>query len=190
MTVATTKPGKPSLGSFREQLRNIEEDTKDLCADLTPEQLTRQPLSGGWSVQECLVHLNVTGELYLAKMEPVLEASRARGEKGQAPLRYGLLGGPFIRSQEPPVHFKAKAPEVFRPVQTPDESVLPNFLAFQESVRDLLVRAEGLPLTKLSVTSPASKWLKLSVFEAFGLLLAHERRHLWQARRVKSELVP
>lgn len=189
MSVAATKMGKPSLASFEEQLRDLEEDAEGLCAGLTPEQFTQQPLSGGWSVQECLVHLNVTGELYLERLEPLLQAAKVEGKRGNAPLRYGLLGGLFIRSQEPPVRRHVKAPEVFRPVPTPDASVLPTFLALQERIRNLLLRTEGLPLNQLTLASPASKWLRMSVSEAFGLLLAHERRHLWQARRVKNELV-
>lgn len=190
MTVATTKIGKPSVASFEAQLRDIEEDAKDLCADLTPEQLTRQPLSGGWSIQECLVHLNVTGELYLEKLEPIIDAANAEGKRGINPLRYGLLAGLFIRAQEPPVRWRMSSPRAFRPVFTQDASALPTFLDLQARMRDLLLRAEGLSVNKLMITSPESKWLKMSATEAFGLLLAHERRHLWQARRVKSELVP
>ena len=176
------------LEPFHQQLLELETEAKSLCAELTSAQLAQRPPSGGWSIQECLDHLNVTGELYLAKIESLIKASEASGERGQAPLRYGLLGGLFIRSQEPPVRRKIESPGVFRPVQTLDERVLPTFLALQERVRDLLVRSEGLPLTKLRLTSPASKWLKMSVFEAFGLLLAHERRHLWQAQRVREQI--
>ena len=190
MTVATTKIGKPSVASFEAQLRDIEEDAKDLCTDLTPEQLTRQPLSGGWSVQECLVHLNVTGELYLEKLEPAIDAANAEGKRGVNPLRYGLLTGLFIRAQEPPVRWRMASPKAFRPVAVPDASALPTFLDLQERMRDLFARTEGSPLNELKITSPESKWLKMSATEAFGLLLAHERRHLWQACRVKSELVP
>ena len=189
MTVAATKIGKPSVASFEAQLRNIEEDAKDLCAGLTPEQFTQQPLAGGWSVQECLVHLNVTGGLYLEMLEPVVGTAKAKGKKGNGPLRYGLLTGLFIRAQEPPVRWRMASPKAFRPVAVPDASVLPTFLSLQEKMRDFLLRAEGLPLNRLKITSPESKWLRMSVSEAFGLLLAHERRHLWQAWQVKNELV-
>ena len=188
MTVTATKIGKPSLASFEAQLRDIEEDAKDLCADLTPKQLTQRPLSGGWSVQECLAHLNVTGELYLEKLEPLIDATKASDKESNRPLRYGLLGGLFIRSQEPPVRRRVEAPQVFRPVSALDEAALPTFLALQTRIRGLLRRADGLPLNRLTISSPASKWLRMSATEAFGLLLAHERRHLWQARQVKNEI--
>jgi hypothetical protein len=34
------------------------------------------------------------------------------------------------------------------------------------------------------VQSPASHWIKISLNSGFALMAAHERRHLWQARRV------
>ncbi len=189
MTVTAKATGKPSVASFEAQLRDLEEDAKNLCVGLTPEQFTQQPLSSGWSVQECLVHLNITGELYLEMLMPVIGAAKANGEKGNGTLRYGLLTGLFIRAQEPPVRWRMASPKAFRPVAVPDASVLPTFLELQERMRDLLLRAEDLPLNKLKITSPESKWLRMSVSEAFGLLLAHERRHLWQAWQVKDELI-
>ena len=188
MSVAMTKPGKPSLESFHIELHAILDDVHDLCANLTPEQLATQPPTGGWSVQECLVHLNLTGELYCEQLEPVIDAAKASGERGRGPFRYGLLGGLFIRSQEPPVRYRMTSPKSFRPVPVPDNSALPTFLSLQERLQDLMHRAEGLPLNKLKITSPESKWLRMSVLEAFGLLLVHERRHLWQAREVKDTL--
>ena len=188
MSVTVPKPGKPSLAAFQQELRLIEKDANDLCADLTLEQFAQPPLTGGWSVQECLVHLNLTGGLYLEKLEPLLETAKASGEKSNAPLRYGLLGGLFIRSQEPPARYRMTSPKSFRPVPVPNETVLPTFLNLQARMGDLLNRAEDLPLNTLILTSPESRWLRMSASEAFGLLLAHERRHLWQARKVKSEL--
>ena len=166
------------LEPFHQQLLELEAEVNTLCADLTPEQFAQRPPSGGWSVQECLDHLNVMGKLYLERLEPVIESAKASGERGKRPLRYGLLGGFFVRSQEPPVRFRLKSPEIFQPkvqaVQSalvPDERVLPTFLALQGRLRDLLTRADGLPLTKLTITSPVTKLLKLSVLEAFGGIL-------------------
>ena len=182
------------LEPFHQQLLELETEAKALCAELTPAQLAQRPPSGGWSIQQCLDHLNVTGERYLENLEPAVEAARARGERGQGRYHYGLLGGLFIRSQEPPVRFRMKSPQLFQPTvqvssnATPNERVLPAFLELQERLRKLLTRADGLPLNGLKIASPESKWLKMSVFEAFGLLLAHERRHLWQAQGVKQQI--
>ena len=39
-------------------------------------------------------------------------------------------------------------------------------------------------LSKARVQSPASRWIRLDLGAGFALMAAHERRHLWQARRL------
>ena len=47
--------------------------------------------------------------------------------------------------------------------------------------------ADGLDLAAIRATSPASAKLKLPVGAVFGILTAHARRHLRQARRALNE---
>ncbi len=56
--------------------------------------------------------------------------------------------------------------------------------AYQEQFFDRLHRADGLDLARARVKSPVVSWLGFSLGAAFGLIAAHERRHLWQARKV------
>jgi hypothetical protein len=51
---------------------------------------------------------------------------------------------------------------------------------------DRLRQANGLDLSRARVRSPASKWLRMPLGSGFAVMTAHERRHLWQARRVTS----
>jgi hypothetical protein len=37
------------------------------------------------------------------------------------------------------------------------------------------------------VKSPAVSWIRLPLGSGFALMVAHERRHLWQARNVINE---
>jgi hypothetical protein len=41
----------------------------------------------------------------------------------------------------------------------------------------------GLDLASRMVPSPVSRHVRYSVLSAFHVLVAHQRRHLWQARR-------
>jgi hypothetical protein len=49
---------------------------------------------------------------------------------------------------------------------------------------DRLRQANGLDLARAKVRSPTYAWLRFSLGSGFALMLAHERRHLWQARNV------
>jgi hypothetical protein len=49
------------------------------------------------------------------------------------------------------------------------------------------VRAtSGLHLARIRITSPASRFFRMSLGQCFGMLAAHQRRHLWQARGVRD----
>jgi hypothetical protein len=49
-------------------------------------------------------------------------------------------------------------------------------------------QANGLDLSRVRVVSPLTSLMRMSLGQCFGLLAAHERRHLWQAARVREEL--
>jgi hypothetical protein len=58
------------------------------------------------------------------------------------------------------------------------------FRAYQVQYVDRLRQANGLDLTRARVRSPILRWLKLPLGTAFAFTTSHERRHLWQARRI------
>jgi hypothetical protein len=58
------------------------------------------------------------------------------------------------------------------------------FRAYQVQFVDRLRQANGLDLGRARVSSPVAAWVRLSLGSAFALMVAHERRHLWQARGI------
>lgn len=60
------------------------------------------------------------------------------------------------------------------------------FLALQDELAEHVNEAEGIDLRRLRLSSPAIPLLRISLGAWFEATLAHERRHLSQARRVLS----
>jgi hypothetical protein len=56
--------------------------------------------------------------------------------------------------------------------------------AYQVQYVDRLRQANGLDLARARVRSPVGAWLRFSLGAGFALMAAHERRHIWQARRI------
>ena len=82
---------------------------------------------------------------------------------------------------------RASAPKAFQP--EPGRSrhnVMAAFRAYQVQYVDRLRQANGLDLARARVASPALRWVRMPLGSAFAMTLAHERRHLAQARRVLS----
>jgi hypothetical protein len=66
--------------------------------------------------------------------------------------------------------------------------VLPDFLASQQQFLEAMERWNGRALDKVMVTSAFNKRLRYNIFSLFNVVAAHERRHLWQAQRVKDQI--
>ena len=62
--------------------------------------------------------------------------------------------------------------------------ILAAFRAYQVQYIDRLRQANGLDLARARVRSPAASWIHVPLGTGFMAMTAHERRHLWQARRV------
>jgi hypothetical protein len=175
------------LEDRRRQLEAVNTDARDLIAGLTDAQFNWRPAPDQWSIAECLDHLTVTNRELIRPLGAGIMDARAKGWLGRGPFRHGWLIGKFIRSMEPPVKRRFKAPRIFKPRSAmPLEEVAREFFETQGEVLRLINEANGVNLARVKITSPVTSWVKYSLGQAFDLIATHERRHLWQAREVKG----
>ena len=116
--------------------------------------------------------------------EGIADAIR-RGLYAPGPFRYNWFNRMVAGSMEPPYRMRTKAPKAFQP--PPDRSrqdVMAAFRAYQVQFIDRLRQANGLDLTRTRVASPVLTWWRMPLGTGLAFTTAHERRHLWQARRV------
>lgn len=176
------------------ELRAAGEEAETLAAPLDGEQLWWRPEPDRWSIGECLDHLVRTGEAYLGALDEALEGGRRLPPGADASRRRTLLGRWTPRLLEPPPRLRLPAPEAVRPraegaTTSPDraaEDVLPRFLALRGRLGERLETADALDVGRIRVTSPFLSLVRFDVVSAFHVVAAHERRHLWQARRVQE----
>ncbi|MDQ6827912.1 MAG: DinB family protein [Gemmatimonadota bacterium] len=177
------------LEVYRRELEKLKAEVNQMTAGLTDEQFNWRPPSGGWSVGDCLAHLNVTSAQYLPPIDATIADARAKKRLGRGPFKHSWFGKYFMRSMEPPAKRKLRAPRVFAPDTKPKRPavVVPAFLTFQEQLIDRVHAANGVDLGKSKVRSPAVSWLRLPLGVTFGVLVAHQRRHVWQAHQVMRD---
>ena len=177
----------PAIDVFQKQTRESVERGQALLVRLTPAQFNWRPAPGVWCVAECFDHLNVTNRLYCGQFESAVEEARQKGWTAGPHHRPGAFARWFIRSMEPPVTTKMKAPKVFRPLADLDYArVSSEWVSVHGHLLDIAKRFEPLDVGKAKVPSPAAKFVKMSVGTAFGIIAAHDRRHLWQAEQVMA----
>jgi hypothetical protein len=177
----------PDFDAFRQEFERISADADSLVSGLTDEQFNWQPASASWSIAQCIDHLNVTARLYLPKLDEGIADAIRRGQYGEGPFRYNWFGRFFVRTVEPPPRFRVKAPATFTPrTDRPRQEVMAAFRAYQVQFIDRLRQANGLDLARARVRSPAANWIRIPLGSGFAIMVAHERRHLWQARNVRN----
>lgn len=185
-----TRAGEPLVSDLRvyqQQIEAVNKDARDLLAGLSEAQVNWRPTPAHWSIVECLDHLTVTNRELMERIEAAINEARSKGLTARGPFRYGIIGNMIVRSMEPPVKMKFKAPKIFKPrPKLALEAVTQDFFTTQSEILRLIKRANGINLARVKITSPVTKLIKLSLGQAFGLIATHERRHLWQARQVKS----
>ena len=94
----------------------------------------------------------------------------------------------FLGLSEPPPKVRFRAPARFRPAAArPPDGVGREFMDWQEKLGERLVHADGLDLRRARHRSPAIGIFRWSLGTMFAVMLAHQRRHIWQARQVLNQ---
>ena len=191
-TEAATIEGAPEPADIRrlqDELEAAERDARALVDGLSEEQGEWCPEPGSWSVAHCLDHLATANRVYLAAMRPPAERARAEGRRRKGPAKPGLVGGLFVRQLEPPVAtwFKMRAPRTIRPRPAPRlRDAFAAFTVEQREVLAFLREHAGLDLAGVRFPNPFIRGVRFSLATGLHVIAAHERRHLWQAWRVRA----
>jgi DinB superfamily len=167
----------------------VERDARALVSGLTELSGAWRPDAKSWSVAECLDHLAIANREYLRAMQPAAERTLMQGRRRRGPARPGVIGRWFVRTLEPPVtsRFKRAAPERIRPRRAPSlGDSLGQFRASHDEVRAFLRRYADIDLAGARFPNPFVRGVRFSLATGLHVIAAHERRHLWQARRVRQ----
>ena len=151
-------------------------------------RLTRQPAAGKWSAAECLEHLAITNRAFLSALVPAVERLRSRGARATGDYRMEPAAR-FLRWMiAPPYRIKVPTTPPFVPAKAPDPAAaLASYLDYSAQLRAVLREADGLALDSEKIESPFSNRLRYNVYSAFRLIVAHDQRHLFQARHAAGE---
>ncbi|MEO0896930.1 MAG: DinB family protein [Bacteroidota bacterium] len=154
--------------------------------------LNMKSASDRWSPMECIKHLNLCGEFYLPETENVLSKS----PKGSHPIfKPGWLGNYFVEAIRPKAKlnkmktFKAMTPNEIRFGKECTDLALVQMKRWL----DLLEKSKEYNLSKISVATALSPFIKMRLGDIIRFNFHHIERHLVQAenewKAIESELV-
>jgi hypothetical protein len=173
------------LGGMLDELRAVGDDARKVFGRLSPAQLNWKPSAEQWSVGQCFDHLIKTNRCFFPDIERVAAGAYRSSLWGRVSPLSGFFGRLILKSLDPEKGRKTKAPRVFEPASSDvAEDVIEQFAAHQEELSGRMRATAGADLRGLKVTSPVSPVATYSLLDAYRIVVAHERKHFEQARRV------
>jgi hypothetical protein len=173
-------------GGVETELDAIRARAGALCSGLDAARFNWQPDGGRrWSIGQCLDHLTRTTRLYGERLEQAITPAPAANQEAAYP---NLAGRWLIWAMEPPPMIRLPAVAALQPASTldPDE-VCRAFSASLDYLSVVAARALGIDASRVRYANPLARDTRMfNVATGVLVMLAHDRRHLFQAERVRQ----
>jgi DinB superfamily len=172
------------------ELNAADERAKALATGLSTEQLNWRPTPDAWSVGQCLEHLCITNELYLAAISSSFPGESSLPVEPVSPVQEitpGRFSRWFITSfVEPSAQTKrARAPKKILPGPRVESAVLDRFLRSNQAARHVVRHAGNYDVNRIRFRNPFIPLLRFTVGAGLEIVSKHESRHLVQGEQVR-----
>ncbi len=169
------------LDLLEEHVENHIHDAVKIFQNLSAEELLKPSASGGWSIAQCLWHLNSYGDYYL----PEIKSGLDKKYPVNAVFKSTWLGNYFTQMMKPGAQMKKY--KAFKNHVPPDKldahKVVAEFIQQQEQLLSYLKQAKQTDMNRIRIPISILSWIKLKLGDVFQFIIAHDERHLQQARR-------
>ncbi|MCE7064785.1 DinB family protein [Dyadobacter sp. CY326] len=170
------------LYRLEDQVETHIADAIALFQNKSGEFLNRPSETGGWSIAQCLDHLNSYGDFYLPHIENKLSVAP---DSAQNTFSSSWIGAYFTNMMDPQTGKKKyKAMKGHIPASKLNaEQVVAEFIRQQEELLSRLRQARTKDLNAIKIPTSITKLIKLNLGDVFQFLIAHNERHMQQAKR-------
>jgi hypothetical protein len=176
-----------SFADVTDALADTARDARATFGALTVRQLNWRPDAARWSVAQCFQHLLTADRLMIhAAGEAVRNPPTSVWQR--LPLLPRLNGRLLIRSQSPGAPRKYTAPTKSRPStsELPGD-LIERFAAQHHEAAGWWQALDERIAARAIMISPFIPIVTYSVMDGLRLVVAHDRRHFEQARRITRE---
>jgi hypothetical protein len=174
-----------SLAGIQNALEEIARDAREQFGRLDAQQLNWRSDQTRWSVGQCFEHLLTTNRLIVRHADEALDRGRPQTIWQRLPVLPGVWGRMLIRSQSPSDARNFKAPPAAQPSPgSVAADVLTRFIQQQRESAAWIQTMDERAAAGAIMTSPFFDFITYSVPDGCRLMVAHNRRHFEQARRV------
>lgn len=176
------------LQKFLSEAPILIDTTNRQFSGLSDNQINWKPSEEKWSIGECIDHLVVTHKLYNSKIKELQPLFEDLGE-GSFKFKHTFSGRMILKYVDPNSTTKAKTFKVFKPsMRQINTNIIRSFCEEVETMISFAEKPHGADLTKLKISSPLTKLLKMNVGDALLINLYHDKRHLNQAEKIINDI--
>ena len=174
-----------SLIEVKNALEDIARDAEALFGGLNARQLNWRPDANRWSVAQCFDHLLTANRLILERADEALANAGPRTIWQRLPVLPAVFGWLLVRSQAPGGTRRFTAPPAAQPSASDIAADVVSRFVRQQRESAARVQAIGVrAAADVIMTSPFVTFITYSVLDGLRLMVAHDHRHVEQARRV------
>ena len=171
------------IAELKEDVQHILEAAEHI-RKADKNKLVYQLSKDKWSVVQILEHVNAYGRYYLPAIAKALEEDNT---PRKAWFESGFWGNYFTNSMKPTnvheIRNKMKAMKAYTfPNSLNVEQVENEFIQQQHILLGLLDKAKDKDLNAIRIPITITSLIKLKLGDIFRFLIAHEQRHMIQAR--------
>ncbi len=151
--------------------------------NMTAHDLLQPASNGGWSIAQCLDHLNSYGHYYLPKIQQGIAKNVHLPPKDT--FKSSWLGAYFIKMMDPETG-KKKYKAFKGHIPAPDldaYAVVAEFIQQQENLLIFLKEARSADLNSIRIPISIARFITLKLGDVFQFIIAHDERHIRQAMR-------
>jgi DinB superfamily len=169
------------------ELDIITHSFKTEFANLTGDQLNWKPSSKQWSIAQCMNHLIVVNETYFTIVDQIRDKSYYTPWYGKIRFITKSFGNIILGAVNPDRRKKMKTFAIWEPaISLVRSDILDQFEKHQQELKCLITSCEDLLERKTVISSPANRMIVYKLETAFDIIVAHEKRHLEQAKEVNQ----
>jgi uncharacterized damage-inducible protein DinB len=165
-------------------------DSAEFFQNSDQTKMAYSPDKQKWSVVQILEHLNAYNRHYLPLIEKELSVVT---QNNNAWFESGYWGEKFTKMMKPTnvyqVKNKMKAMKAYTFSNNLNiDHVLKEFQTHQDKLLKLLETAKSRDLNAIRIPITITSLIKLKLGDAFRFLIAHQQRHMIQARNTLKEM--
>lgn len=153
------------------------------CQNLDESTLLQPSPSGGWSIAQCLAHLNSYGHYYLPRLQQGLEMQP--GTPPSDAFVSSWLGTYLSKLMDPKTsRTRFKTIKRHQPIDALNpHQVVAEFINQQEILLRLLSMARKAEVNAVRIPLSVVVWVRLPLGDILQFMVVHTKRHLLQANR-------